>query len=174
MKSEFEFAEEDGRKWLGKTVLLPDKERGGVTSKTFLNVTFGKCKKKPTTSQARRYNNKWSRHTQCITYLNSRTWISRPCVHSLKIVYSNTANLLLCIANHLCEFAWMWLYGMFYMHLYMYLNTDGLIVGTSDLSYIYIIIIVLRKWIEKSRFSKYHVMNSKPSLICFEKMKIFV
>lgn len=38
--------EEDGRKWLGKTVLLPDKERGGVTSKTFLNVTFGKCKKK--------------------------------------------------------------------------------------------------------------------------------
>lgn len=40
------FTEEDGRKWLGKTVLLPDKERGGVTSKTFLNVTFGKCKKK--------------------------------------------------------------------------------------------------------------------------------
>lgn len=58
MKSEFEFAEEDGRKWLGKTVLLPDKERGGVTSKTFLNVTFGKCKKKNPTSQARRYNNK--------------------------------------------------------------------------------------------------------------------
>lgn len=40
------FTEEDGRKWLGKTVLLPDKERGGVTSKTFLNVTFGKWKKK--------------------------------------------------------------------------------------------------------------------------------
>lgn len=47
MRSGFDFAEEDGRKWLGKTVLLPDKERGGVTSKTFLNVTFGKCKKKP-------------------------------------------------------------------------------------------------------------------------------
>lgn len=45
MRSGFDFAEEDGRKWLGKTVLLPDKERGGVTSKTFLNVTFGKCKK---------------------------------------------------------------------------------------------------------------------------------
>lgn len=36
----YDSCEEDGRKWLGKTILLPDKERGGVTSKTFLNVTF--------------------------------------------------------------------------------------------------------------------------------------
>ncbi|XP_062567963.1 putative phosphatidylglycerol/phosphatidylinositol transfer protein DDB_G0282107 [Saccostrea cucullata] len=38
----YDSCEEDGRKWLGKTIILPDKRRGGVTSKTFLNVTFEK------------------------------------------------------------------------------------------------------------------------------------
>lgn len=156
------FTEEDGRKWLGKTVLLPDKERGGVTSKTFLNVTFGKCKKNPKALQAWKY--KWSRHTQFIIYLNSRAWISRACVQSPKTVYRNTVNILLYKANHLCEFAWLSFMVCsicIYLCIYLILNTDVLIVDTSDLLYIYVIITVLRQCIEKSRFSKFHVIEFK-------------
>lgn len=46
MWSGLDFIEEDGRKWFGKIVFLFDKERGGVIFKMFLNVIFGKCKKK--------------------------------------------------------------------------------------------------------------------------------
>lgn len=69
------------------------------------------------------------------------------------------------------------LYGMFYICIYLctsiYLNTAVLIVGTRDLSYIYLIITVLRQWIEKSRFSKFHVIEFKTKFNLFKRNKDF-
>lgn len=66
---------------------------------------------------------------------------------------------------------------MFYICIYLctsiYLNTAVLIVGTSDLSYIYVIITVLRQWIEKSRFSKFHVIEFKTKFNMFKRNKDF-